>query len=38
MNKTDCDDKLKNLNKKINSNKSKHTLVDNELKELRTFD
>ena len=33
-----CDDKLKNLNKKINSNKTKHVLVENELKEIETFD
>ena len=36
--KTDFDDKLKNLNQKINSNKTKHLLVENELKKLRTFD
>ena len=33
-----CDGKLKNLNKKINSNKTKHVLVGNELKEIETFD
>ena len=32
------DDKLKNLNKKVTSNKSKHLLVENELKKLQTFD
>ena len=32
--KTDFDDKLKNLNKKIISNKIKHVLVKNELNEL----
>ena len=32
--KTDFDAKLSNLNKKINSNKSKHLLVENELKKL----
>ena len=30
--KTDFDDKLKNLNKKVTSNKTKHLLVENELK------
>ena len=30
--------KLIRLNKKINSNKTKHVLVKNELKKLRTFD
>ena len=33
--KTDFDDKLKNLNQKINSNKTKHLLVENELKKLQ---
>ena len=36
--KTDFDDKLKNLNKIVTSNKSKHLLVENELKKLQTFD
>ena len=36
--KTDFDDKLKILNKKITSNKTKHVLVENELKKLQTFD
>ena len=36
--KTGFDDKLKNLNKKINSNKTKHVLVENELEILETFD
>ena len=36
--KTDFDDKLKNLNKKVTSNKTKHLLVENELKKLQTFD
>ena len=36
--KTDFDDKLKSLNQKINSNKSKHLLVENQLKKLKTFD
>ena len=35
---TDFDDKLKSLNEKINSNKAKHVLVENELKKLQTFD
>ena len=35
--KTDFDNKLKNLNKKITSNKTKHVLVANELKKLQTF-
>ena len=30
--KTDFDDKLKHLNKKVTSNRSKHLLVENELK------
>ena len=30
--------KLKNLNKKVTSNKTKHSLVENELKKLQTFD
>ena len=33
--KTDFDDKLKNLNQKINLNKTKHLLVENELKKLQ---
>ena len=36
--KTDFDDKLKSLNQKINSNKTEHLLVENELKKLKTFD
>ena len=32
--KTDFDDKLKNLNIKVTSNKAKHVLVENELNEL----
>ena len=35
--KTDCDDKLKNSNKKIISNKTKHVPIDNELKKQITF-
>ena len=34
--KTDIDDKLSSLNRKITSNKTKHLLVENELKELKT--
>ena len=34
----DFDDKLKSLNQKINSNKTKHLLVENEFKKLETFD
>ena len=37
MKKTDFDDKLRNLNKKVSSNKSKHLLVENELKNLQIF-
>ena len=36
--KTDFDAKLWSLNRKITSNKSKHLLVENELKKLKTFD
>ena len=36
--KTDFDDKLKILNQKINSNKTKNLLVENALKKLKTFD
>ena len=36
--KTDFDDKLKILNQKINSNKTKNLLVENDLKKLKTFD
>ena len=32
--KTGFDDKLKNLNKKVTSNKTRHVLVENELNEL----
>ena len=38
MIKTYFDDKLIDLNKKINSNKTKYLIVDNELKKLETFD
>ena len=36
--KTDFDIKLQDINKRINSNKTKHLLVENELKKLKTFD
>ena len=36
--KTDFDAKLQSLNKKINSNKTKHLLVENEIKKLNNFD
>ena len=38
VNKTDFDEKLKYLNKKVTSNKAKHPLVENELKKPQTFD
>ena len=34
VNKTDFDDKFKNLNKKVTSNQTKHLLVGNELKNI----
>ena len=36
--KTDFDDKLNNLNKKITLNKTKHVLVESKFKKLQTFD
>ena len=36
--KTDFDTKLSSLNRKINQNKSKHLLVENEFNKLKTFD
>ena len=36
--KTDFDAKLLSLNRKVTSNKSKHLLVENKLKKLKTFD
>ena len=36
--KTDFDTKLSSLNRKITQNKTKHLLVENELKKLRAFD
>ena len=38
LTKLDFDAKLSSLNKKITSNKSKHFLVENELKELNAVD
>ena len=36
--KTDFDAKLSSLNRKITSNKTKHLLIENKLKKLKTFD
>ena len=36
--KTDFDAKLSSLNRKITSNKTKHLLIENELKKLKAFD
>ena len=36
--KTDFDAKLSTLNRKITSNKTRHLLVENELKKLKSFD
>ena len=36
--KTDFDAKLSSLNRKITTNKTKHLLVENELKKLKIFD
>ena len=38
MIKTDFDDKLSNLNRKITENKTKHVLVENESNKLKTID
>ena len=38
MIKTDFNDKLNNLNKKITSNETKHVIIENEFKRLTTFD
>ena len=38
MTKTDFDAKLQSLKKKINSNKTKHLLLENEIKKLNKFD
>ena len=37
MTKTDFDAKLSSFNRKVTSNKTKHILVENELKKLKTF-
>ena len=36
--KTDFDTRLQSLNKRITSNKTKHLLIENELKKLENFD
>ena len=36
--KTGFDDNLRSLNQKVNSNKTKHLLVENELKKIQKFD
>ena len=36
--KTDLDNKLKTLNEKVTSNKSKQLLIENELRKPQTFD
>ena len=36
--KTDFDEKLKNLKKKVRSKKTEHLLIENEFKKLQTFD
>ena len=36
--KTEFDDRLRSFNHRINTNKTKHLLVENELKKLKTFD
>ena len=36
--KTDFDAKLSSLSRKVTKNKTKHLLVENELKKLKTFD
>ena len=38
MAKTDFDAKLSSLNRKVTSNKTKHVLVENELKKLKALD
>ena len=35
--KTDFDAKLSSLNKRVTTNKTKHLLIENELKKLKTF-
>ena len=36
--KTNFDAKLSNINRKITSNETKHLVIENELKKLKTFD
>ena len=36
--KADFDNKLSSLNRKITANKTKHLIVENELKKVKTFD
>ena len=36
--KTDFDTKLSSLHRKVTANKTKHVLVENEFKKLKTFD
>ena len=38
LKKTEFDNKLKHLNKKVTSNKSKNVLVENKFKKIQTFD
>ena len=38
MSKREFVTKLSNFNRKITSNKTKHLLIENELKKLKTFD
>ena len=38
VSKTDFNSKLWSFNKRINSNKTKHVLIENEIKKLQTFD
>ena len=38
MTKVDFDAKLSSLNRKIDQNKTKHLLAENELNKLKTFD
>ena len=38
MTKTDFDARLSSLNRKVTSNKTKHVLVENELKKLKALD
>ena len=36
--KTDFHNKLSGFNKRMNSNKTKHVLIENDIKKLQTFD